>query len=220
MFSLRYLRVRWWAWVSGLMSSVEPPHSCARVPCMEDKHARPAPPPPTGTCFAEGERSAHLSSLKSRCDSKFFRPLWDGRSCYSSQDGGQGSGCLMIEEKRSKFILLRALCQVPVAYCWEPLTHHRVTAPEVISSAINLPRLLNPPPSPWLSMSGERDCSSCRHHCSWSRKWREDRGKNIDFLCDGVPATQVLPVKNMYLCMCVQLVGCVFEGSITDYISS
>lgn len=103
---------------------------------------------PTGTCFAEGERSAHLSSLKSRCDSKFFRPLWDGRSCYSSQDGGQGSGCLMIEEKRSKFILLRALCQVPVAYCWEPLTHHRVTAPEVISSAINLPRLLNPLPSP------------------------------------------------------------------------
>lgn len=102
----------------------------------------------TGTCFAEGERSAHLSSLKSRCDSKFFRPLWDGRSCYSSQDGGQGSGCLMIEEKRSKFILLRALCQVPVAYCWEPLTHHRVTAPEVISSAINLPRLLNPLPSP------------------------------------------------------------------------
>lgn len=101
----------------------------------------------TGTCFAEGERSAHLSSLKSRCDSKFFRPLWDGRSCYSSQDGGQGSGCLMIEEKRSKFILLRALCQVPVAYCWEPLTHHRVTAPEVISSAINLTRLLNPLPS-------------------------------------------------------------------------
>lgn len=94
------------------------------------------------TCSAEGERSAHLSSLKSRCDSKFFRPLWDGRSCYSSQDGGQGSGCLMIEEKRSKFILLRALCQVPVAYRWEPLTHHRVTAPEVTSTAINLPRLL------------------------------------------------------------------------------
>lgn len=96
----------------------------------------------TGTCSAEGERSAHLSSLKSRCDSKFFRPLWDGRSCYSIQDGGQGSGCLMIEEKRSKFILLRALCQVPVAYRWEPLTHHRVTAPEVTSTAINLPRLL------------------------------------------------------------------------------
>lgn len=64
------------------------------------------------------------------------------RSCYSSQDGGQGSGCLMIEEKRSKFILLRALCQVPVAYRWEPLTHHCVTAPEVTSGAINLPRLL------------------------------------------------------------------------------
>lgn len=110
--------------------------------------------PPTSTCFAEGERSAHLSSLKSRCDSKFFRPLWDGRSCYSSQDGGQGSGCLMIEEKRSKFILLRALCQVPVAYCWEPLTHHRVTAPEVISSAINLPRLLNPLPSPGWAWAG------------------------------------------------------------------
>lgn len=28
----------------------------------------------TGTCSAEGERSAHLSSLKSRCDSKFFSP--------------------------------------------------------------------------------------------------------------------------------------------------
>lgn len=116
--------------------------------------ARCPPTPPTGTCFAEGERSAHLSSLKSRCDSKFFRPLWDGRSCYSSQDGGQGSGCLMIEEKRSKFILLRALCQVPVAYCWEPLTHHRVTAPEVISSAINLPRLLNPLASPGWAWAG------------------------------------------------------------------
>lgn len=112
-----------------------------------------------GTCAAEGERSAHLSSLKSRCDSKFFRPLWDGRSCYSSQDGGQGSGCLMIEEKRSKFILLRALCQVPVAYCWEPLTHHRVTAPEVTSSAINLPRLLNLLPSPSQARAGKGGCS-------------------------------------------------------------
>lgn len=108
----------------------------------------------TSTCLVEGERSAHLSSLKSRCDSKFFRPLWDGRSCYSSQDGGQGSGCLMIEEKRSKFILLRALCQVPVAYCWEPLTHHRVTAPEVTSNAINLPHLLKLLPSAGWAQAG------------------------------------------------------------------
>lgn len=132
----------------------------------------------TSTCSAEGERSAHLSSLKSRCDSKFFRPLWDGRSCYSSQDGGQGSGCLMIEEKRSKFILLRALCQVPVAYCWEPLTHHRVTAPEVTSTAINLPRLLNLLPSP-------------AEHEQWERlqlpllllivtQMKKGRGENID----------------------------------------
>lgn len=63
-------------------------------------------------------------------------PPWDGRSCYSSQDergSGQQAGVrlLMIEEKRSKFILLSALCQVPVAYRWEPVTHHHVTTSEV-----------------------------------------------------------------------------------------
>lgn len=145
-----------------------------------------------GTCSVEGERSAHLSSLKSRCDSKFFRPLWDGRSCYSSQDGGQGSGCLMIEEKRSKFILLRALCQVPVAYCWEPLTHHRVTAPEVTSTAINLPRLLNLLPPPGWSRAGRKAAAAAAPHSHSNEKRQRGeyrfcfwwfKSRTLDVLC-------------------------------------
>lgn len=161
------------------------------------------------TCSAEGERSAHLSSLKSRCDSKFFRPLWDGRSCYSSQDGGQGSGCLMIEEKRSKFILLRALCQVPVAYCWEPLTHHRVTAPEVTSNAINLPRLLNLLPSPgWAQAAREAAAAAAAPH-SHSNEKRQRGEYRFSFWCCWWYKTRTLGVRCHRGSVYVSTNGCV-----------